>query len=579
MTSKKKVSYVKRHFLYLFLLVVFLVGIMGMATIRFSKGVVGNEIIKLHQAILNQSANNTADVLGSLKENLSNIVQNAKVTEWLAQGEADGASGKGKGSDGIAAYVDGLVQDEIYKNYKRRNIFRLYIYDLQKLRYSSDRPEISWETAMDHVRKAAPVGEDMPGYVHLEGPIRSEEDGLYRYSYYLIEPVKDLISERVEGYVLMQFSEKVLYDTYSDMRGKDRKYCIINSSGILVSGENKTEIGSHRTMVDKGQDYMYFYENILGTDWYLEERVNVHEIWEALDRSGLFSLSLIVVFVLCLYPMTLFSRRQIIKPVDKIKDKMNQVAEGKLSVRISDEERGQGEFAEIGDAFNYMVDRLEKQVEEIRTMDRKKHLLELDFLQAQINPHFIYNTLSSIRFYVEMGKNEEAEDMLIDFSKILRKTLSRTERFITLREEIETLQHYVNLQKARYRERVEVEFEVQENTLSAIVPDFILQPIVENGIFYSLKEDKICHIYVKSWLDHENLCVSVKDDGIGMDAEKIRTVLNKDMNMNKVGIKNVNERLKLNFGDGCGLKIISEEGRGTEVILIMPATNERKRLR
>ena len=646
MTSKNKVSYIKRHFLILFLLVVILVGIMGTAIVRFSKGVVGNEIIKLHQAILKQSANGTADTLGSLKESLSNIAQNARVTQWLAQEEKTAYAEAGwtqDTGDSMDGYVDGLVQDEIYKNYKRGNIFRIYIYDLQGLRYSSDRPVVTWETAMDYIKKAAPVGEDMPDYVLLDGPVRSDEGGLYRHGFYLIEPVKDLLSEQVEGYVLMHFSEKVLYDSYSDMRGKDRKFCIVSNSGTLVSGENKSEIGGwpavgepmmgpgqeskqaldhglyqmdhglyqttgqgpdqepgklpagglaldsgtsgfipvagYRTVADQGQDYMYFYENILGTDWYLMERINVHEIWATLDRTGYFSLLLIAAFVLCLYPLTIFSRKRIIKPVDKIKDKMSQVAEGRFDVRISSQERGKGEFAEIADSFNYMVDRLEKQVEEIRAMDRKKHLLELDFLQAQINPHFIYNTLSSIRFYVEMGKNEEAEDMLIDFSKILRKTLSRTEQFITLREEMETLRHYVNLQKARYRERVEVVFDVEESTLPALVPDFILQPIVENAIFYSLKEDKICHIRIKSYMDQGNLCVSVKDDGVGMDAEKISTVLNKDMNINKVGIKNVNERLKLNFGDVYGLKIISEEGRGTEVILVMPSTTERKRLR
>lgn len=646
MTSKNKVSYIKRHFLILFLLVVILVGIMGTAIIRFSKGVVGNEIIKLHQAILKQSANGTADTLGSLKESLSNIAQNARVTQWLAQEEKTAYAEAGwtqDTGDSMDGYVDGLVQDEIYKNYKRGNIFRIYIYDLQGLRYSSDRPVVTWETAMDYIKKAAPVGEDMPDYVLLDGPVRSDEGGLYRHGFYLIEPVKDLLSEQVEGYVLMHFSEKVLYDSYSDMRGKDRKFCIVSNSGTLVSGENKSEIGGwpavgepmmgpgqeskqaldhglyqmdhglyqttgqgpdqepgklpagglaldsgtsgfipvagYRTVADQGQDYMYFYENILGTDWYLMERINVHEIWATLDRTGYFSLLLIAAFVLCLYPLTIFSRKRIIKPVDKIKDKMSQVAEGRFDVRISSQERGKGEFAEIADSFNYMVDRLEKQVEEIRAMDRKKHLLELDFLQAQINPHFIYNTLSSIRFYVEMGKNEEAEDMLIDFSKILRKTLSRTEQFITLREEMETLRHYVNLQKARYRERVEVVFDVEESTLPALVPDFILQPIVENAIFYSLKEDKVCHIRIKSYMDQGNLCVSVKDDGVGMDAEKISTVLNKDMNINKVGIKNVNERLKLNFGDVYGLKIISEEGRGTEVILVMPSTTERKRLR
>lgn len=614
MNSKQKVSYIKRHFFILFFMVVILVGLMGATIIRVSKGVVGDEIIKLHQAILKQSANGTADTLGALKASLSNIAGNARVTQWVTQSERMPARAEYGNSteeqdgmmwdisDSMDGYVDGLVQDEIYKNYKRGNVFRIYIYDLQSLRYSSDRPVISWEKAMNYVRKAATAGEKMPDYMFLDGPVRGDEEGLYRHSFYLIEPVKDLLSGQVEGYVLMQFSEKILYDTYSDMRGKDRKFCILKNDGILVSGENKSEIGEwpaigepkgewnldlsgmrpeagYRTVSDQGQDYMYFYENILGTDWYLMERINVHDIWEALDKTGYFSLMLIAAFVLCLYPLTMFSKKNIIKPVDKIKDKMNQVAEGRFDVRISSQDRGKGEFAEIADSFNYMVDRLEKQVEEIRAMDRKKHLLELDFLQAQINPHFIYNTLSSIRFYVEMGKNEEAEDMLIDFSKILRKTLSRTEQFITLREEMETLKHYVNLQKARYRERVEVEFDIEENTHPALVPDFILQPIVENAIFYSLKEDKVCNIRIKSFLDHENLCVSVKDDGVGMDAEKISTVLNKDMNMNKVGIKNVNERLKLNYGEAYGLKIISKEGEGTEVILVMPSTTERKRLR
>ena len=108
------------------------------------------------------------------------------------------------------------------------------------------------------------------------------------------------------------------------MRGKDRKYCIINSGGTLVSGENKSEIGGdtgnvipekgYRTVTDNGQEYMYFYENVLGTDWYLMERINVHEIWNTLDRTGYFSVCLIAAFVLCLYPLTTFSKKRIIKP-------------------------------------------------------------------------------------------------------------------------------------------------------------------------------------------------------------------------------------------------------------------------
>ena len=132
MTSKKKVSYIKRHFLILFLLVVILVGIMGTAIIRFSKGVVGNEIIKLHQAILKQSANGTADTLGSLKESLSNIAQNARVTQWLAQEEwMPGDDGDGTGTadgNGIAdgaGIADGVGSQRDRGSSRVRNIRRI----------------------------------------------------------------------------------------------------------------------------------------------------------------------------------------------------------------------------------------------------------------------------------------------------------------------------------------------------------------------------------------------------------------------------------------------------------------------
>lgn len=570
----KHVSYIKRHFFYLFLMVAILVCAMGGVIVGVSRDLVGNEIVKLHQALLKQSADTTADTLGAMKESLEEIAQNAGVTQWLASLQT--AKDEIESSD-----VDSLIQDQIYKNYKRGSIFRVYIYDLEGLRYSSDRLSIPWEEITEWISENTLVGENILEGILIKGPVWKEEEGLYRHSIYLLRAVEDLLTGQVEGYVLMQFSEKVLYDTYSSLRGKDRDYGIIDKNGILVSGANKSEIGTVKIeFTENGkssQEYMCFYEPILGTDWYLVERINVHEIWNTLDRVAWLILGFLGGFVLCLFPLTVFSRKSILRPVYKIKDKMSQVAEGNLSIRLDEKERGQGEFAEIADSFNHMVDQLEHQMEDIREIEHKKHLLELDFLQAQINPHFIYNTLSSIRFYVEMGKNEEAEDMLIDFSKILRKTLSRTEKMVTLREEIETLKHYVNLQKARYRERFQVEFDMEESALSALLPDFILQPIVENAIFYSLKEGEVSHIQITSRLEGRNLLICVKDDGVGMNQDKIDQALNKELSMNKVGLKNVNERLKLNFGENYGIRIQSREHIGTEVILVIPATAEGKR--
>lgn len=575
MGKRTKGNYIKGYFLRLFFLVAVLVSVMGIALLQFSKRVVGDEIIKLHQTILRSTAGETASVLGGLRESLLEIAENVQLTEWLESGVGDESE------------IDRLTEDEIYLNFKRGNPLRVYIYDQEKLRYSSDRREVPWEEVRGQL---SPSGEEEDFW--MAGPVRVQEEGLYRNSFFMIQRVRNLLNGRTVGYVCFQFSEKSLYDSYSRMRESGRDYYIADSRGVMVSGDAKNEIGirnvlgegggvldgaGYRTEKSGTDNVLCFYEPIRGTDWYMMEKADVRGIWESLDRVGYFAAGLIALFLVSVVPMTFLSWKNIVKPVGVIKEKMGQVAEGDLEVSIDPGEKGKGEFAEIADSFNDMTERLAGQVEEIREIERKKHLLELDFLQAQINPHFIYNTLSSIRFYVEMGKNEEAEEMLIDFSKILRKTLSRSEKFISLGEEIETIVHYVNLQRRRYRERFQVEFDIQENTKSSLVPDFILQPIVENAIFYSLRQDRICHIQIRSWNQDKDLYVSVRDDGVGMEAEKISEILGKDLSVNKVGVRNVNERLKLNFGAGYGLRIQSEKGKGTEVILVMPSTAERGR--
>lgn len=576
-----KISYMKRYFLKILLVVTVLVGILVVAITSFSKEMVGKEIISLHRSILSQSVRRPAETIRGLKDTMEKLAENSEVIEWIS------------GEEAKEEQVGSFIRNEIFGNYKKGNKFRIYLYDLEELRYSSDYPQIPWEEVQRLIR-CAESGPESSDKIWMEGPIFIEtEEGLYRYSFFLLRPIQDLLNGELRGYVLMQLSETAVYDGFKDLLGKDRDYCIVDGDGIVISARNKGNIGrtydkNNIIIEDKGalgsgygisddyKDNVYFYENISGTSWYLLENVYLHYIFAPLNKTITFAVILMAIFAVCFMPVTFMSLRTILRPIDSIKNKMSLVAGGNLEVRVAEAEKGKGELSEIADSFNYMVEKLECQVEEIKQMERKRHLLQLDFLQTQINPHFIYNTLSSIRYYVEMGKNEEAEKMLIDFSKILRKTLSSSEKFISLKEELETLNYYIDLQKSRYRDRFEVKFDIEERTLTCIVPDFIMQPIVENAIFYSLKEKRMCHVWIRSYIEEENLCISIRDDGIGMDEARISQVLEKGMNMNKVGIRNVQERLQLNFGEPYGLRIFSKEGEGTEVILVMPASSERR---
>lgn len=573
---KSKFSYMKRYFLKIMLLTLVLVGILILGITIYSRTVVSRELVNLHQSILNQSVRQPAQVIADLKSSAKTIAENSELVGWL-------------GTDGeVSGSVDGFISDEINSNYELGGTYRVYIYDESTLRYASDYTEISWEDLEQALRKS---GEETDGF-RLYGPVNNEKQtGLYRYSCYLIYPVKELLSDRQIGYVLLQFSEPAMYNSFQNLRERGREYCIIDANGRIYSAREKTSIGSMYMrenpegdfsgfeesgyFIDRSADRISFYEKIPGTNLYLMENMDLELVLEPVNRIVLVSGVLILLFVLCFLPMTFLSFRTIVRPIDAIKDKMSAVAKGDLQVRIPEEDQGRGELAEIAESFNVMAEKLEDQVEEIQSIERKKHRLQLDFLQTQINPHFIYNTLSSIRFYVEMGRNEDAEKMLIDFSKLLRKTLSSSEQMITLREERETLEYYIDLQKARYRDRFEIEIDMPEETLSCIVPDFITQPIVENAIFYSLKEKEVCYILIRSRIIEDVLYISVKDNGIGMDQERINEVLDQSLSMNKVGVRNVNERLKLNYGEKFGLQILSKKNVGTEVVICIPVTESR----
>ncbi|WGX77289.1 histidine kinase [Paraclostridium bifermentans] len=188
-----------------------------------------------------------------------------------------------------------------------------------------------------------------------------------------------------------------------------------------------------------------------------------------------------------------------------------------------------------------------------------------------MNPHFLYNTLSGIRFLVSMNKTEVAEEMLYRFTKLLRSILPRASEMITLEEELENIKNYVELQKMRYPNCFDVEYEFDENIKDYKIPSFILQPIVENAILYSMeKENNKGYIHIKGYSLKDSIRIIIEDNGIGMSKDKLDHVLNKEASINSVGVINVHERIQLNYGQDYGLKIDSLEGKGTKITFILP---------
>ena len=213
----------------------------------------------------------------------------------------------------------------------------------------------------------------------------------------------------------------------------------------------------------------------------------------------------------------------------------------------------------------------------VQEREQQKRVLEMNFLRAQINPHFLYNMLFSIRCTVEIGKNEQAAQMIDAFSDLLRSTLAVKDSTIPLRDELESTRKYLVVQKLRYGEKVHYEIDMQEGSERCMVPALILQPLVENAIFHGLeaKEDADM-IVIASTLKDGELLLSVTDDGAGMDREKLEQVRTRYsrprvQGASSIGMANVHNRIRLNYGEGYGLFVESAPGIGTTATLRMPA--------
>lgn len=403
--------------------------------------------------------------------------------------------------------------------------------------------------------------------------------GAYHYIFQVICDVEDLITGEPIGIAVINVSEKLLFDIFSDMNVGGRTVRIVNEQGQIISSQDKREIGEiypgwteFNGNLDDIQQAEYekclvTRSRISNTNWYVLDEIPETMIMYPMETTKLFLILFLSLLFIGILTLSFILSNMLSRPVLEIQEKMGRVMKGDLQTRTT--VTGNDELGSLGKSFNTMVEQIDGLITSVKREERLKRKAEIDFLQAQINPHFIYNTLSSIRCLVAMEENQEAEEMLYQFSKLLRSTLSRTEEFTTIEQEMELIKIYAELQKIRYPDSFQIIFDIEESARELKIPVLLVQPIVENAIFHAgIDFVTIC---IKAYQEDENLQVVIVDNGRGMTEKQIQTSLKHEGQMNKVGLKNVDERLKLIYGEAYGLSIESEEGKGTKMILRMKA--------
>ena len=204
---------------------------------------------------------------------------------------------------------------------------------------------------------------------------------------------------------------------------------------------------------------------------------------------------------------------------------------------------------------------------------------ELVLLQAQINPHFLYNTMDTIIWLIEAGKNPEATQMVSDLSNFFRHSLSKGQDIITLAEEESQVRSYLQIQQARYADILRYTIDLPERFGAVRIPKLTLQPLVENALYHGIKMKRgMGHIYILARQEGDDIVLQVTDDGAGMSAQRLQQLLDSMEAGKRVGfgLSAIHERLKLFFGEGYGLTIHSREGVGTTVFVRIPRESQKE---
>ncbi len=277
-------------------------------------------------------------------------------------------------------------------------------------------------------------------------------------------------------------------------------------------------------------------------------------------------------FILCVILSVLISK-SISRPIHAIVTAMQKVKEGRFDVRVN--VRSRDEIGFMANRFNDMVKEIDDLFHTNLEKQDRLRLAEIQSLQSQINPHFLYNTLDSIKWLAKLNGVNEIEAIVIHLGKLLKNTIHNQNEMVTIQESMEVIQSYLTIQKIRYSDRFEINMDIDPNILECYVPRLIIQPIVENAIIHGIvKKMEAGKLWVKANQEGGELRIEVVDDGVGINDERLRQIHSELAHNNgkgqNIGIYNVNRRIKLYYGEKYGVTIFSEIGKGTKVVLMMP---------
>ncbi|MEF2877175.1 MAG: histidine kinase [Blautia sp.] len=401
--------------------------------------------------------------------------------------------------------------------------------------------------------------------------------------------------QSIYGYAVVVIDESAFSSLFSDLEQKNSRFSILTEDGLILSDSNSKSIGTQDNKLLKiAKDGAYTKPVSYEDEKYLPVSLQnpffgfwliqltdyssiSKNVWSSIFLSVLIG-GLIYISVSLFLIVTI---NKITGPIKKLTSIMQNVDWKTASPAIALADcHGCIEAVQLGHSFNHMLNHLHIYIENLYQEQSARRLAELNALQNQINPHFIYNTLTSFKYLCTAGRIQEVLQGITSFIVLLRKTIGDTRETISLKEEAELLESYFLIQKLRYGNGIRLMLQIPEECGIYQVPKMFLQPLVENSIFHGFSDNIPCgDISIYATLIHNTLQIEVIDNGQGMEPAMADRLLYENSPYQKrgltgIGLKNVNERIKLIYGNAYGLHISSMKGYGTQIVIRLPMVCE-----
>lgn len=382
----------------------------------------------------------------------------------------------------------------------------------------------------------------------------------------------------INGYVFIALKENAFTALFNSEESTSNKIVIMDRDNRYLFGQldiprlTYIDDSTSKYTIDL-TNYSIQSQTIANVPWKVANLVDQHYILNELNtlRVALLLYSLAIVGILVLIMGIIY--RSFYDPLEQVLTSMKSIDDKHLGAHIKD--TGYDEVHELVENYNSLVDRIQELLVTVETQQTQKREAEIKMLQAQINPHFLFNTLNTLRSLAIINNDKPLSKGIAALAKLLRNTITDSKEMMEVVEEIENVKNYIIIQKLRYGNLFDTEFDIQESVKHEKIMKFLLQPIVENSILHGFEEDRDNQLLmIRVYKQQEELIVEIEDNGKGFKTEE-----QKDKhkgNLSGIGMRNIQERIQLTYGEIYHMQIDSTLNVGTKVTLHLPLCKEKE---